>query len=40
MFKNFFSENLAVNEKMWKRLVQTDTPQITLYHGARALHAW
>jgi hypothetical protein len=29
MFNNFFPDNLAVYETLWKYLVQPDTPQMT-----------
>jgi len=30
MFNNFFSENRAVYEIMWKNTVETDRPQMTM----------
>ena len=30
MFNNFFSENHAVYEIMWKNIVETDRPQLTI----------
>jgi hypothetical protein len=39
MFNNFFPENRAVYEIKWKNMVQPDRPQMTIQHGARALHA-
>jgi hypothetical protein len=38
MFNYFFSENLAVYEKVWKNMVEPDGPQMTTY-GVWALHA-
>ena len=29
MFSNFFSENLAVYEIMWKNMIEPDRPQMT-----------
>jgi hypothetical protein len=34
-----FSENGAFYEVMWKNMVQSERPQMTLYYGACALHA-
>jgi hypothetical protein len=39
MFNNFFSENRAICEIMWKNMVQPDRPQMTIWYGACALHA-
>jgi hypothetical protein len=30
MFKNFFAENHAIYEMMWKNTVQPDRPQMTI----------
>jgi len=38
-FDNFFFENRAVYEIMWKHIVQPDRPQMTVEYGACALHA-
>jgi hypothetical protein len=35
----FPPKNLAVNETMWKSMVEPDRPQLTTKHGACALHA-
>jgi len=35
----FFSENRAAYEIMWRGMVQTDRPQMTILYGARTLHA-
>jgi hypothetical protein len=39
MFYNFFSENLAIREIIWKYVVEPDRPQITAQHGVCTLHA-
>jgi hypothetical protein len=40
MFNNFFSENRAIFEIMWKNMVQQpDTPQMRIQYGACALRA-
>ena len=39
MVNNFFSENRAVYEIMWKKMVQPDRSQMTIQHGACTLHA-
>jgi hypothetical protein len=39
MFNNFFSENRAVYEIMWKNTVEPERPQISIQNGACALHA-
>ena len=31
MFNNFFSENRAVYEIMWKNMAQPDTPEMTIW---------
>jgi hypothetical protein len=31
MFNNFFSENRAVYEIMWKNILDTDRPQMTIW---------
>jgi hypothetical protein len=31
MFNNFFSKNHAVCETMWKNMVETDRPQMTVW---------
>jgi hypothetical protein len=36
MFNNFFSENCAIDEKMWKKMVQPDRPQMAI-HTSHAL---
>ena len=33
------SEHLAICEIMWKNMVESDRPQMTIQHGAGALHA-
>jgi len=33
MFDNIFSENRALYEILWKNMVQSDRPQITIYYG-------
>ena len=35
----FFPENRSAYEIMWKNIADPETPQITIYHGACALHA-
>jgi hypothetical protein len=35
---NFFAENCAVYDTMWKNMAQLDRPQMTMY-GACTLHA-
>jgi hypothetical protein len=32
MFGNFFSENLAVFEIMWKNMIEPDRPQVAIQH--------
>ena len=32
MFSNFFSENGAFYERMWKNSVEQDRPQMTVWH--------
>jgi hypothetical protein len=39
MFKNFFSENHAIYEIMWKNIVEPIRPQVTIKYGAYASHA-
>jgi len=39
MFSSIFPENLALYEIMWKNIVQPYRPQMTVWHGACALHA-
>ena len=39
IFKNFFSENHAIYQIMWKNTVQPDRPQMTIYCGTCAVHA-
>jgi hypothetical protein len=39
MFNNFFPENRALCELMWKHLVKPVRPQMTKQHGACLLHA-
>jgi hypothetical protein len=39
MFINFFSENGAVYEIMWKNVVEPDRPQMTTKYGVCILHA-
>ena len=34
----FFSENCAIYEIMWKNMVESDRPQMTIEYGACALH--
>jgi hypothetical protein len=34
MFNNLFLETRAVYEKMWKSMVESDRPQITIQYGA------
>jgi len=38
MFNNFFSENRAIYEIMYKNFVQPGKQQMTTHYGARALH--
>jgi len=38
MLNNFFSENHAVYEIMWKNIVQPDRTQMTIYYGTCTLH--
>ena len=33
-----FSENCAIYEIMWKNIVESDGPQMTIEYGACALH--
>jgi hypothetical protein len=37
-FNNFYSEYSAFDEIMWKNLVQSDRPQMTISYYACALH--
>jgi hypothetical protein len=37
MLKISFFENRAVNEVMWKNLIQPDKPKITLQYGAEKM---
>jgi len=37
MFSNFFSENRAGYEMMWKNVVKKDRPEMALQYGACAL---
>jgi len=37
MFTNF-SENCVIYEIMWKKAVQPDRTQMTIYYGALAVH--
>ena len=39
VFTNFFLENLAIDEIMWKNTVELDRPQMTVYYFTWALHA-
>jgi hypothetical protein len=39
MLNIFFSENLTVDEIMWKNVVVPEGPQVTSQYGAYALHA-
>ena len=39
MFNNFFYENCAVYEILWKNMVEPDGSQMTISHGACAFHA-
>jgi len=32
MFSNFFSENCAIYEMVWKNMVKPDRPQMAIYH--------
>jgi hypothetical protein len=34
-----FSENRAVDEIMWKNMVEPDRPQMAIEYGAYAFHA-
>jgi hypothetical protein len=34
----FFPENRAIYEIMWKNVVEPDSPQITIYYSACAVH--
>jgi hypothetical protein len=37
--QKLFLKNYAIYEIMWKNMVQSDRPQITVQYGACALHA-
>jgi hypothetical protein len=37
--ETFFPENLALFEVMWKNMVETDRPHMTVLYDACALHA-
>jgi len=37
--QRMFSENFAVYELIWKYMVESDRPQMTVQHGACVLHA-
>ena len=39
MFNNYLSGNSAAHEVIRKNMVQTERPQMTIHHGACALHA-
>ena len=39
MFNNFFHENRAVYEIMWKNVVEPEGPQMTSQYGAYELDA-
>jgi hypothetical protein len=39
MMMNFFSENRAVYEIMWKNVAEPDRPQMTIKLGVCTLHA-
>ena len=39
MFNNSFLENRFFYETMWKNIVEPDRPQMTIWYGARSLHA-
>ena len=39
MFSNSFCENRAVYETTWENVVQPETPPISIYYSACALHA-
>jgi len=39
MFNNFFPENCAIYELMWKNMAEVDRPQTTIQYGTCALHA-
>jgi hypothetical protein len=37
MFNKFFPENRAVYEIMWKNMIETDRPQMTIYYCAEKM---
>ena len=39
ILSNSFSESRAVDEALWKSMLESDRPQMMIYHGACALHA-
>jgi hypothetical protein len=39
MSDNFSPENRAFHEIMWKNIVEPEKQQMTIWHGAGALHA-
>ena len=39
MFTNFFTKNFVLFGIMWKNMIQTDRPQITIKYGAMASYA-
>jgi hypothetical protein len=38
-FQQFFSNNCAIYEIIWKNVVQSDKPQTTIWYGAYILNA-
>jgi hypothetical protein len=38
MFYNFFSENRAFYEIMWKSMIEPDRPQMTIYYNTAHAH--
>jgi len=38
VFRNYFCENHALYEKMWKNIVERGRPQMTIAYGASTLH--
>jgi hypothetical protein len=39
MFKKFFPENYPVYEMMWKNILETYRPRMTIKYGVYTLHA-
>jgi hypothetical protein len=34
-----FSESLALYDRMWEKMAQPETPQMTIYYGVHAMRA-